>query len=59
MSLHFYARSASLIQQAVEVLGHSLQHLQQQFPYRRIGTRVYNADNGRGVAGVAAFMIAT
>ena len=53
MSLHFYARSASLIQQAVEVLGHSLQHPQQHFPYRRIGTRAYNADNRRSVVGVA------
>ena len=52
MSLHFYARSASLIQQAVEVLGRSLQHLQQHFPYRRIGTRAYNADNRRSVVGV-------
>jgi hypothetical protein len=28
-------------------------HLQQHFPYRHIGTRAYNANNRRGVAGVA------
>jgi hypothetical protein len=33
--------------------GHPLKHLQQHFPYRRIGTHAYNADNRRGVAGVA------
>ena len=29
------------------------EHLQQHFPYRSIYTRAYNADNGKGVAGVA------
>lgn len=31
-----------------------LQHPQQHFPYRRIGTRAYNGDNRRGVAGVVS-----
>ena len=35
------------------------QHLQQYFPYRRIYIHAYNADKGRGVAGVAAFKTAT
>ena len=52
------AKVVGIVNQQLETMpllspNYGLQLLQQYFPYRCIDTRAYNADNRRGVAGVA------